>query len=187
MNKQTTKTTRKKIESPNSLPTFLITEYSALRSELVKRMELQHQLISLALIAAGTFLSVGLEADSTIMILIYPFLAMFLASAWAQNDFWMRNIAFYIHYHIEDKLTGNNLGWEHNNPPGSKIPLFGSLSLFASRGIFVGTQLLAILISVLRTKFHFEDIVLFVLDGLIVIFTLILLKRRNAKVANPGN
>jgi hypothetical protein len=83
MNKQTTKTTRKKIESPNSLPTFLITEYSALRSELVKRMELQHQLISLALIAAGTFLSVGLEADSTIMILIYPFLAMFLASAWA--------------------------------------------------------------------------------------------------------
>lgn len=157
---------------------FLIAEYSALRAELLKRIELQHQMISLSLIAAGTFLSVGIQFDSAIIILIYPILAMFLASAWSQNDFWIRNIAFYIHFHIEEVLADDNQGWEHNNHPGSKIPFFGSLSLFASRGIFVGTQALAILVAWLRTDYPLEDQVLMGVGVLVIILTLLLLRRR---------
>ncbi len=167
-----------KSRQSESTKSFLLAEYSALRAELLKRIELQHQMISLALIAAGTFLSVGIQFDSATIILIYPILAMFLASAWAQSDFWIRRIAFHIHFHIEEVLAGNGQGWEHNNHPGSKIPFFGSLSLFASRGIFIGTQVLAIFVAWLRTGFPLEDQVLMVVDILIIVLTLVLLRRR---------
>lgn len=167
-----------KARQSETTKSFLLAEYSALRAELLKRIELQHQMISLALIAAGTFLSVGIQFDSATIILIYPILAMFLASAWSQSDFWIRRIAFHIHFHIEEVLAGNDQGWEHNNHPGSKIPFFGSLSLFASRGIFIGTQVLAIFVAWLRTGFPLEDQVLMVVDILIIVLTLVLLRRR---------
>ena len=44
---------------------FLLAEYAALRAELLKRIELQHQLISLTLIVFGTMLSFGLQTRSS--------------------------------------------------------------------------------------------------------------------------
>ena len=47
---------------------FLISEYSALREEIVKRIEIQHQLLSLALIATGTILTIGFQtSNATLM------------------------------------------------------------------------------------------------------------------------
>ena len=69
-------------------------EYNSLRGEILKRIELRQQIISITLTLAGIFLSFGLSTDT--VALIYPPLAAFLSIAWAQNDFRIRDLATYI-------------------------------------------------------------------------------------------
>ena len=171
--KQQSSAPAKTLPPPQGTPDFLLAEYSALRDEILKRSEIQHQLVSLSLIATGTFLTIG----STTATLAYPILATFLAAAWAQNDFRIRQMGMYIKKRIEEKLLGSNLGWEHVHASSPSIANLGSLSLFASRGIFVGTQILTVLISLLKTSFPTENIVLLVLDGLAITFSLLILRR----------
>ena len=86
---------------------FLIAEYSALREEILKRTELQHQLILAALVAVGTFLSVGLETNSVLIMLLYPILALFLATAWEQNNIRVQEL--YTWSHNRDHMRRKDL------------------------------------------------------------------------------
>jgi hypothetical protein len=168
------------IAPPSSTPPFtgplgfLLAEYEALRAEILKRTEIQHQLISLALIATGTFLATG----SATARLAYPILAVFLAAAWAQSDIRIEQLGAYIEKRVEERLLGDNLGWEHFCKPLHDTPKLRSLAHFASRGVFCGTQILTVLVSFLTTSFPTEDIVLLVVDSLAVILTVILLRQR---------
>ncbi|MCP4427620.1 MAG: hypothetical protein GY803_24315 [Chloroflexi bacterium] len=163
---------------------FLMAEYSALRAELLKRIEIQHQLITFALIASGTFLTIGLkDQGSPTIILMYPILAMFLSAAWAQSDLRIWQIGTYIKRRIEEKILGNHLGWEHVHAIG-RVRWFGSLSRFASGGILVGSQILAIfgaLLAFLKEGYLTESwnilFLIAILDGLVIIFTFLLLRR----------
>lgn len=66
--------------------TTTLTEYKALRDEIVKRIEFRYQIINLILIVAGTFLTVGVQASiPASVLLVYPILALFLISGWAHN------------------------------------------------------------------------------------------------------
>jgi hypothetical protein len=62
----------------------IATEYNALRDEILKRIELRQQFVSMTLTIAGVFLGIGVTTDT--IALVYPLLATFLAIGWAQND-----------------------------------------------------------------------------------------------------
>jgi hypothetical protein len=66
---------------------LLVAQYTTLRDEIVKRIEIQHQLISLALIAPGTVLAIGFQTSNASLMLIYPLLGMFLSAVWLSNSF----------------------------------------------------------------------------------------------------
>jgi hypothetical protein len=166
-------TTQLPIQSSKESLDFLLAEYAALRAEILKRTETQHQLISLALIATGTFLTTG-SATAT---LAYPILAMFLVAAWVQSDLQIGRMGEYIRKRIEERFLGGNLGWEHVFVAIHDVSIFGSLAHFASRGVFIGTQILTMVVSLLKTSFPIEDVVLLVLDSLAIIFTLLLFRR----------
>jgi hypothetical protein len=122
---------------------FLLAEYSQLRSEILKRSEIQHQLISIALVALGAFISVGLK-DSPSALLAYPILAMFLSAAWSYNDLQIAQIGIYICYRIENKLIGDSLGWEHFIKSGRAGKRIGARTKFATRGVLLLSEVLAV-------------------------------------------
>ena len=59
---------------------MLAAEYTSLREEIIKRIEIQHQLLSLALIAPGTVLAIGFQSGSASLLFVYPVLGMFLSA-----------------------------------------------------------------------------------------------------------
>ena len=123
---------------------FLLAEYAQLKSEILKRSEFQHQLISIALVALGALAAVGLK-DSPSALLAYPMLALFLGAAWSYNDIQIAQLGVYIRYRIEDQLIGQGLGWEHRSGVSeSASKEIGALAKFATRGILWGSEFLAI-------------------------------------------
>ena len=157
--------------------TFLLAEYSALRDEILKRIEIQHQLIALALIAAGTFLPFGINTSITV-VLLYPVLAMFVAVAWAHSEVRIRQCAAYIKY-IEVGFLESAGGWEHARllMVGEK---HGSRSLFASRGIFVGTQVVAWVTAIFHrgwASLSERDKILALIDIGVIVATMFVLRR----------
>ena len=89
---------------------FLKEEYQVLRGEILKRTELQHQLISIALLAFGSLLALGFGKDgSPQATLAYPLLTVALAAAWSQHDIRIRQIGEYIRDNIEPQCLGPSL------------------------------------------------------------------------------
>lgn len=124
-------------------------EYNSLRAEILKRIELRQQIISITLTLAGLILSFGLTNDT--VALIYPPLAAFLSLGWAQNDFRIRDLATYIREHLEKGGTG--LGYEtyiQKNRPKDKRMSAWRVVVVSHNGIFIFTQLMAIGISLLK-------------------------------------
>lgn len=140
---------------------FLLAEYAALRAELLKRIELQHQVISLTLIIFGTMLSFGFQAHSSSIVLLYPVLALFLAASWAHNGRAIRDLVLYIRDQIEAAVGGNNFGWEHRTRLHRRLP--GRLDFLSARGIFAGTALLATLAAIPLARVDAINIFLFVI------------------------
>lgn len=127
-------------------------EYTTLRNEILKRIELRQQIIAVALTLAGVFLGVGVTKE--IVVLIYPPLATFLAFGWAQNDSRIRSAAKYIRENIEPRL---GLGFEKSNQEERKIhsSKLGSwrFIVVSHGGIFLASQLMAIGIELSRLTF----------------------------------
>jgi hypothetical protein len=129
-------------------------EYNSLRGEILKRIELRQQLVSITLTLAGVFLGIGLGTES--VALIYPPLAMFLAFGWAQNDFRIRDLAGYIRKYLETASTG--LRYEHEVELG-RVSSTGLGSwryvVISHVGVFLFTQAMALLIELARIQFDF--------------------------------
>jgi uncharacterized membrane protein len=169
---------------------FLLAEYSQLRSEILKRSEFQHQLISIALVAFGALVSVGLR-DSPSALLAYPMLAMFLSASWSYNDIQIAQIGIYIRHRIERQLIGDGLGWEHAIVSDRASKRIGARIKLATRGILLGTQFLVLglyLLNRLSTGFP-EDpverngaIVLLILAIAAILFSLVILRNEDALV-----
>jgi hypothetical protein len=51
------------------LTAFKIAQYTALRDEILKRLEMQHQLIALALIALGTLVTLSVKGEIPALVL----------------------------------------------------------------------------------------------------------------------
>lgn len=142
-------------------------QYSALRSEIDRRIDIRQQILYLTLVVGGAFLTVGLQPNiSELVILFYPILAMFLAASWTHNDLRIGQIDYFIQTEVEKHLGGLAPGWEDFRRrtflPSRKQTHIGKtnsghllapprgLIAFSTRGIFLTTQVIAMLIAVGR-------------------------------------
>ncbi len=131
------------------------TEYCALRDEIVKRIDLRQQIISITLTFAAALISAGIVqkeisifGDSGIpsIAFIYPPIAACLALGWAQHDYRISYIGYYIQTNIESIVP--DFKWETNiaeKRPMTRFRLWGFI-IQSHGGVFIWTQILAIVI-----------------------------------------
>ncbi|NWG07449.1 MAG: hypothetical protein HXY35_12270 [Chloroflexi bacterium] len=157
---------RNKSDKPTNTPQGVELEYNSLRNEILKRIELRQQLISITLTLAGVFLSFGLATD--LVALIYPPLAAFLAIGWVQNDRAIQNLAIYIREKLETRPIG--LGYEtyiQQKRERSKKLGGRRFIVMSHAGIFLFTQLMALGIELSKSvsfPFSFLKWALLVID-----------------------
>ena len=136
------------------IPDGISLEYSSLREEILKRIELRQQLISITLTLAGLFLSFGLTTE--LVPLIYPPIAAFLAIGWAQNDGHIGYIAAYIREHIEKPSNGLDYGLhfetvtEDNRKKDKKVG-WGRFIVMSHSGLFLLTQAMAVGVEIAKS------------------------------------
>jgi hypothetical protein len=118
-------------------------EYAALRDEVLKRLEFRNQMLSVLLVVAGTFISVGTQAEvSATVLLVYPLLALFLISSWIHNGRALVLIGRYLREEVEKRHSG--LGWEkYLKRPQIAKSAYGHFNNFAMAGLALTTQALA--------------------------------------------
>jgi hypothetical protein len=94
-------------------PTFLTTEYKALRAEILKRTEILYQVYNFTLLALGVLLTVGFTSQRPSLIFLFPILFLFAADASFSNVETIRNLGYYIKTKIEPQLNPGDNGWEN--------------------------------------------------------------------------
>lgn len=154
-------------------------QYTALRDEILERIRIKVQVLSLTLLVAGTFLTLGVQPSIPVLVLlVYPILALFLAARYSQNDLRIYQLSLFIRTELERDLEP---GWEKYRQArrfkNSWGPL-GVLDLFSTCGLFLCTQALAIGITIARLIFPAAGPVVFsllVVDVLVVVLTFFLL------------
>jgi hypothetical protein len=143
-------------------------EYSSLRSEILKRIELRHQFMSITLTIAGVFLGIGVTTAA--IALVYPPLAAFLAIGWAQNDLRIRDLATYIRERLEASTPG--LDWEtyvQDLREETRMRSWRFLVL-SHGGVFLFTQGMAIVLGLLKFSYTPVERVLLGIDVVAVLF-----------------
>jgi hypothetical protein len=129
----------------------IVAEYNSLRDEILKRIELRQQAISITLTIAGIFLGIGVTTDT--IALVYPPLAALLAISWVQNETNIRRLSIYIREHLESVTP--YLGWEtyvQENRKETRMKGWRFM-IFSHGGIFIFTQLMAIGVGLLKFTF----------------------------------
>jgi len=130
-----------------------LAEYVALRAEILKRIEIRHQLCAIALTIAGALLGAGVAAGNATVVLILPLLIPFIALAWAHNDLRVAQIANHIREEIELKTPG--ITWELRLDAKRK-GLYGERlwrgSVVAYAGVFLFIQAVALAIGSLACE-----------------------------------
>jgi hypothetical protein len=117
------------------------TEYKIMRDEILARISLRQQIVAVTLTLGGVFLGVGISQPT--VALVYPPLAAFLALAWAQNDYRVRDIGRYIRSSVEPALEGAR--WEsyiNSQRGGTKLGSWRFVVL-GHGGLFLFTQVAA--------------------------------------------
>lgn len=148
--------------------------YNNLREEIVKRIEIEHQVISISLVALGAILTIGLTNTNVTFLLLYPILVMFLASTWCDNNLRIGEISAYIKEEIAPKVGTNIIGWElaqkkfYSYPYGFRHSI---LTVLGKRGVFLGSQLAVIVLAI--TKIPHPDTTQCVFFSIAILVTLI--------------
>ena len=152
---------------------LLVEQYVSLRGEIEKRIEIRQQILALALLVAGTFLTIGVQPNvPEVVLLFYPIIAMFLGAIWEHNDLRVGQLNFYIRMEVEKHLGAFGPGLEtfrqqtfpafhrykrHKRQRAEQEhllnPQFG-LVTFATRGMLLTTQAMAIVVAAVRYAFQ---------------------------------
>lgn len=186
----------------------VLAEYTALRNEIIKRIEMRQQLLTFTLVGAGTLMTLGAtEGRAAEVLLIYPILAFFLALGWTHNDVRIGELGGYLKEHVEQKLqtmkTGKSvtapkgIWWEHYVTELKKrqatqakrkkvwsaiISLPRRIVLkateVAASGVFFCTQILALIIVFQKWPFSIPQTILLFFDAAAIILTIRLLRLR---------
>src|SRR5579884_2567027 len=78
-----------------------VMEYRTLRAEQLRRIDLRYTLIQLSIASFGAILAFGVQLKLSTVLLLYPFLVLWLALLWRQNDDMITRIRAYIATQIE--------------------------------------------------------------------------------------
>lgn len=121
---------------------LMVAEYESLRAEILKLIELQSQLVALAMIAFGTVVSVGFQSKSATIIFTYPIISLLLAVYWLNFAHTTCRCAEYISERIEKRAGPRYMGWENyvRVRPLKKA----KLGYWGVRFIFMGSSAVAI-------------------------------------------
>lgn len=161
----------------NPIESQILAEYNALRSEVIHRMQIRHQLVSLTVIVLGAVFA--FDGDS-ITFLVYPILGFFIALGWAHNDFRVGEIGEYIRSNIECELPG--IRWEQHffDQKDKKKPFHYLLraSILSAGGIIVGTQVISLVIVYIQESGQIVNKPLCIIDVVLIIFTIIIMHWR---------
>jgi hypothetical protein len=150
---------------------LVIAEYTALREELLKLVDIQHQLITLTLLSFGTLVGASVPFNNTSIILTYPIIATFLAAGWFNHAYGIDMLGHYIQEHIENIVGTRNIGWENYS---RKISIPHTLVAFlGARGIFVVTQVIALITGVFGAAFNKPLFLLALLSTIVSILLLV--------------
>lgn len=127
----------------------LLIQFNTLRAEILERMNLRQQILTVALAGVGIF-SVGVTGEITlpIFLLFYPPLGLCLAIAWSHHDVRTGEIGEYLLRHIEPHFA--TLKWEKfmRELYASRNNISKSMAEYASMGAFIGTEIAAIILAV---------------------------------------
>lgn len=159
---------------------FLLSEHAALKSEILSRMAIQHQIIALAVIGLGTFITLDFTSPITLPF-VYPILASVFAGQWIAHDHRIRQHGRYIRDRIERAFLDDDQGWETIGTPTGFSGLRSLFATIGSRGAFVLLQLTAILIGLLKTSFSEGDVILLFVDVIVIGATLFVARRPSVK------
>jgi hypothetical protein len=131
---------------------LLLSEYAALRSEILQRLSQRQELLTYTLIGAASFLGIGVQPGiSGVTVLCYPTLSFFLALAWAQHDSRIGQINAFLREMEDRHLASLGPGWEtHRRALWKKNRRLASIVSLPARGLFIGSQLLAIIVGCAR-------------------------------------
>lgn len=133
---------------------FFLTQFRALRDEMVKHIELRDQSMSITLIAFGSLAAAMAQNPSAPFLFLYPILVLFLTSAWSYHERVIRQIGKYIREQVEpmfppvERAEGEteHLWWENYlyrvARTGDSLTISGRR---AASWVFVGTAILALL------------------------------------------
>ncbi len=153
-------------------------QFTALRQEILQRTTTEYQLMALAPVGLGTYLTLALRDPSQSWLLVpYPFLVLFLALAWSHQEAAIVTVADYIRQHHEVQRD-DSVMWEtflaerriKNGRRDSFLTKFGESGVVDT---FVGCQATALTvawISLLLSGFsHAESLfAMFLVGGLLV-------------------
>jgi hypothetical protein len=117
-------------------------EYKSLRDETLRRIDARNQIISFTLAFAAAMFTLALsEKGFASALLVYPIISFFFSTAFAYNSMMLIQIGKYVR-ELEEKIPG--LNWAaYLGPKYWPIEIF---ELTASAGLFVGTQVIGLLL-----------------------------------------
>jgi hypothetical protein len=165
------------LDASSSEKDFLALQYTALREEILKHQDTQFQVLGLTLFIAGTLLSIGVQQNVSVrVLLIYPLLTPFLASVWASGHTATLRIGTYISEVYEKNLS--IVGWETLTRKTNKQSKRISFHRTSTRGLFLVTQIVAIALAFSRFPLDYFDYSLIGIDLIAMIFTFYILRGR---------
>jgi hypothetical protein len=148
-------------------------EYNALRSEILKRIEFNYQIMTFILIVAGTFLSIGTQTGmSSVVLLIYPILAFFLYVQSAYHLDVIIQVGRYIRQNIECSVPG--LHWETYLFETKKSHALSPLGNIPAGAIVLVTQVLAVCLAVPKFDSTLIENIMLVVSVVSIIATIVL-------------
>lgn len=89
---------------------YRLTEYKALRDEILKRFDIENQCLLFTVLLIGSTLTVGIASGRGLLLAAYPVLASFIAYTSSFNTYRVGELGQYLR-ELEDKSRGS-LGWE---------------------------------------------------------------------------
>lgn len=137
---------------PEKIQAERLAEFSALRSEVLKRIEWRFKTLELAITAAGIFIAaVATEFIYPFVLLFYPLLGLGMAIAWTQNDIRVGQMAEYIMQKYEKHHSG--IYWEHwlRETYKKELPygIYQHFTEYTALFVFAGTQFIATALAIL--------------------------------------
>jgi hypothetical protein len=146
-------------------------EYTHLRGEIIKLVELQFQLTGLCVIALGTMLSLGFERGNAAIILTYPIVALALGVNWLHHTFRIHRIADYIRSEIEQEVGTRNLGWEHY-VRATPLPV-GPTGYWGLRAVFIVSPVLSVAAALTLATYTASTVVLLAVAVVATVATIV--------------